>query len=223
MARLVLGMFGDRMMAESAIGDLEELGFNPKDISIVMRDRAAATEMATDTGASVASGAATGATTGGVLGALAGLLVGIGAITIPGLGALFIAGPIATALGLTGAAATTVSGALTGAVAGGLVGGLMGLGVPEEDARYYEDRIREGGILLAVPTEIDQDDEVRHILQDNGADQIRSIDEITPSRGYDRGYADTHAQAAYFEKRPAGDSYETVEEHPRVKRRRRIG
>ena len=120
--------------------------------------------------------AVSGATTGGMIGGIAGLLVGIGAITIPGLGAILIGGPLAAALGLTGAAATTVTGALTGALAGGLVGGLVGLGVPEEDARVYEDRVKSGAILVAVPLRDANEESVRGILEDNGAERVRSFD-----------------------------------------------
>jgi hypothetical protein len=182
MARMVLGVFSEKLDAEDAIQELEDHGFNPKDMSIIMKDRAEGEAFAQNTGTNVAEGALTGATTGGVLGALAGLLVGIGAVTIPGIGAIFIAGPIATALGLTGAAGTTVSGALTGILAGGLVGGLMGLGVPEEDAKVYEDRIKAGAILLAVPASEVNEAEIKDIMDAYQADQIRVIDTRGESR-----------------------------------------
>src|SRR5258708_833576 len=194
MASMVLGVFDDRMNAEDAIMELERLGYNPKDISIMMRDRHVAESLATDTGASVAGGAVSGAATGGILGGLAGLLIGIGAITVPGIGALLIGGPIAAALGLTGAAATTVSGALTGALAGGLVGALMGLGVSEDDARYYEDKIRAGGILVVVPAHYGMEDEVSQVLTDFSAQQVRVVDQPTTAREeYEEGY-----QPAYY-------------------------
>lgn len=176
MAKMVLGIFAERADAEGAIADLEEDGFNPKDISIVMQDKAEAREMAEDTGSTVAEGAVSGATTGGVLGAIAGLLIGIGAIAVPGVGALLIGGPLAAALGLSGAAATTVSGAATGALAGGLIGALTGLGVPEEDARLYEERIKAGGILVMVPAKSDDTADVKQTLEDNNADQVRTVE-----------------------------------------------
>jgi hypothetical protein len=199
MSRMVLGVFGDRIDAEDAIQELEDRGFNPKDMSIIMKDKGESESFARDTGTSVAEGALTGATTGGVIGALAGLLVGIGAVTIPGVGALFIAGPIATALGLTGAAGSTLTGALTGALAGGLVGGLVGLGVPEEDARVYEDRIKAGAILLIVPASEMNEVEVKGVMEDYNADQVRTIDskresEIsTRDRDYQEGYQSAYA------------------------------
>lgn len=175
MAQLVLGVFAERENAEDAINSLKGSGFKAEDISIVMKDTGESHELAHDTGASVAEGAVSGATTGGVLGGLAGLLIGIGAITIPGIGAVLIGGPLAVALGLTGAAATTASGAVTGALAGGLVGALVGLGVPEDEAKVYEESIRGGAILVAVPTTTENDNEARRILEDNNADQIRTV------------------------------------------------
>src|SRR5579884_361327 len=151
MARMVLGVFNNRWNAEDAINELEHSGYSAKDISIVMRDENEGQTLAASTGSNVETGIASGVTTGAVIGAVAGLLTGIGAIAIPGLGAILIGGPLAAALGLTGAAATTVTGAVTGGIAGGLVGALIGLGIPEEDAMVYESRIKEGGILVAVP------------------------------------------------------------------------
>jgi uncharacterized membrane protein len=177
MPQMVLGIFPDRDKAEKAIDSLQSMGFNPKDISIMMKDTSEAKDVAKDTGSNVAGGAVSGATTGGVIGALAGLLVGIGAIAIPGIGALLIGGPIAAALGLSGAAATTASGAVTGILAGGIVGALVNLGVPENEAREYETRIKEGGILLAVPANSDtnQPEQVRQVMDDNGAEQINTV------------------------------------------------
>lgn len=175
----VIGIFQDRFDAESAIDELSEMGFNPKDVSVVVKEGATVTEEVGSKGGSVAEGAVSGAATGGVLGGLAGLLVGIGALAIPGVGAFLIGGPIAAALGLSGAAAATLSGATTGALAGGLVGGLIGLGLPEDVARVYEERVREGAVLLAVPTNTsDGESEVRRVFEDYNADQIRTIREI---------------------------------------------
>ena len=173
MAKLVLGIFKNRVDAENAIGTLDMKGFDPKDISVMMKDEVVK-EVVNNTGESVLGGTASGIATGGVLGALAGLLVVTG--VVPGLGALLIGGPLAAALGLTGVAATAISGAATGAIAGGIVGALTGLGLSEEDAQVYEKTIRTGGILLAVPTLNEEEDEVKTILEKNNADQIKTVE-----------------------------------------------
>lgn len=172
---MVFGIFTDQDDAEDAIEELKTAGFDPKDISIMMKDRIEEDSLAVDTGTTVAEGAVSGAATGGVIGAIAGLLIGVGAIVIPGIGPLLIGGPLAAALGLTGAAATTVSGAATGILAGGLLGALVGLGIPEEDARVYERHLNEGAVLVAVPLLERSEDDVRDILEENGADRIRTI------------------------------------------------
>lgn len=173
--QMVLGIINSRDIAEETIDDLEQSGFNPKDISIVMQDTSEAKEIHKSTGADVTEGAVSGATTGGIIGGVAGLLVGVGAIAVPGIGALLIGGPLAAALGLTGATATTVSGAVTGALAGGIVGGLMNLGLSENDARVYEDSIKEGSILIAVPTKSSEQRDAKEILETHGASEIRTI------------------------------------------------
>lgn len=196
MAKMVLGVFSDRVLAEDAISQLEDEGYNPKDFSIIMKDRGEATAVAESTGVGdVAGGAASGAVTGAVLGGLAGL---VSVFALPGLGAFFIGGPIASALGLTGAAASTVSGAATGAVAGGIIGALTGWGVSDEDARYYERRINEGGILLAVPTRPGEEAEVMYILEENQADQVRSVLTKDSKRNLRADVATGYGRAAHY-------------------------
>ncbi len=184
----VFGLFERRQDVEEAINDLRSNGFEPKDISIIMKDKSEAHEIQEDTGAGVAEGAVSGATTGAVLGGLAGL---VSAIVLPGIGAFFIGGPLVAALGLTGAAATTVSGAATGALAGGVLGALMGLGLGEDEARTYESRIQEGAILLAVPASERDQDVVTDIFEKYNASDVTtaSYDETdlgTRDRDYRR-------------------------------------
>jgi hypothetical protein len=175
MSQVTIGIFTNREMAERAVRALGTAGYDPKRMSVMTRNVQEGEQIVRDTGTNVMDGAASGVTTGGVLGGLAGLLIGVGAIAVPGVGGLLIGGPIAIALGLSGAAATTVSGAVTGAVAGGLLGALIGLGVPEETARVYEERISQGGILLAVPSMEAEDAQVRNIMEESGAEQLQVV------------------------------------------------
>jgi hypothetical protein len=138
-----------------------------------MKDTEMAKDIEADTGTDVATGTVSGATTGAIIGGIAGLL---SSFMLPGLGAIFIGGPIAAALGLTGAAASTVSGAATGALAGGLIGALTNLGLSKNDAKYYEDRVKEGAILVAVPTYDDEVTEVQDLFDRNNASDVRTLD-----------------------------------------------
>ena len=172
MTKTVLGIFNDRVNAEAAIADLEKLDYNPKDLSIVLKDKHDKEVIEENTGANVAEGAVSGAATGLILGGLVGL---VAAVAIPGLGALLVGGPIAAALGLSGAAATTVSGAATGALAGGLIGALTNLGLSDDEAKVYEGKVSEGGILVAVPVRGDETGEVEDIFEENDATDVKSV------------------------------------------------
>ncbi len=195
MSKMIFGVFAERENAENAINELENEGFDPKNISIVMKNHEDAKLIEHNTGANVAGGATAGAATGAVIGGLAGLLIGIGAIAIPGIGALLVAGPLVAALGLTGATASTVAGATTGALAGGLIGALVKLGIPEEDAKVYEDRVKSGAILVAVPEMNGKDREVSSILTDQGAEQVKTVDLKGDNRGEGHRNTDMHTTA----------------------------
>ena len=172
MSSTVLGIFFERNNAEKAVRTLNEEGYNPKDMSIIMKDVDEGREMAEDIGTNILEGTTAGATAGAVLGGFGGLLA---SYVILGLGAFFIGGPIAVALGLTGTVAATTSGAVTGALAGGLLGALTGFGLSEDEAKDYETRIREGGILLAVSSMSGEEGQIEQILKENDADQVKSV------------------------------------------------
>ena len=96
------------------------------------------------------------------LGGALGWLVGIGALAIPGVGPLIAAGPIMAAL----------VGAASGAAAG-LTGALIGLGIPEYEAKRYEGKVKDGNILLSVHTEdANERDRAKEILEKGGAEDI---------------------------------------------------
>ena len=102
-----------------------------------------------------------------------GLLAGIGALAIPGLGPLIAAGPIMGALSGLGA----------GGVVGGVVGALVGSGIPEYEAKFYEGRLRDGNILLAVHTEnADIRKRVLHVFRQMGVRDVSTQTEATVPR-----------------------------------------
>jgi uncharacterized membrane protein len=162
------GVYMTHADADAAITELKNAGVADKDISYIYANKDG--DIKNDqTGEHVGDGAATGATTGAVIGAIAGLVVANG--ILPGLGSLIVAGPLAAALGLTGAAATTVAGAMTGAAAGGLIGALTGLGVNEEDAKLYESHVQKGDILIIARSEAHED--LKPIFLETNAIEVR--------------------------------------------------
>lgn len=152
-----VGVFRTKRDAEDALHELRDSGFPMDKVSVVARDADRNEEIA---GADVSErprdsrgdregnqadlGATKGAITGGALGGLTGLLVGLGILAIPGIGPVMLAGATATTI------ATTLSGTAIGAVTGGLLGALVGLGIPEERARVYNERVSRGEYLVIV-------------------------------------------------------------------------
>lgn len=173
----ILGIFDTRDNADEAISELERNYFSPQDISVITKNTKEVVKINdSSVEENVGIGAANGVVTGGILASLAGILIGAGVMAVPGIGVFLIGGPIAAALGLTGAAAFTVSAATTGAVAGGIIGALVGLGLPTERAKEYEQYVRGGAILLAVQAfKKTESKMVKHIFSKSNARQIRSV------------------------------------------------
>jgi hypothetical protein len=158
-----IGVFEDGLSARNAIHALRDEGFRAQDISVLMPDADASREFATETGLAAREGAATGALAGGLLGGLAGWLIGIGALAVPGVGPLLAAGALGAAL----------SGVAIGAGVGAIAGALVGLGVPEDEAAWYEQEVRGGRALVSVLAG-DRRDQAREILRRFGAYDVES-------------------------------------------------
>ncbi|HEV8342708.1 MAG TPA: CBS domain-containing protein [Candidatus Binatia bacterium] len=165
--KTVAGLFRDRESAQRAIDDLKEAGFTRDQVGVAMRDRTGEVQSTGEKGTHAAEGAVTGAVGGGVLGGLAGYLIATGALMIPGVGPVVAAGALTSALGIVGG--TTAVGAGIGAAAGGLGGALVGMGIPEEEARHFETGFRAGEVLVTVKAG-DRIMEAFAILEMNDAD-----------------------------------------------------
>lgn len=144
-----VGAFPNYRDAEAALMQLKNSGFPMDQVSVVARDAdrhddIAGADVSDNVGNKADDGAVKGALTGGTLGGLTGLLVGLGALAIPGIGPVMLAGATATTI------ATTLTGGAIGAVSGGLIGALIGLGIPEERAKVYNDRVSRGDYLVIV-------------------------------------------------------------------------
>ncbi|MFN8516538.1 MAG: general stress protein [Chloroflexia bacterium] len=160
----VVGMFGDTGRAERALNALKEAGFTPEQVSVVAKDKQDVAQMSDNT-EMVANSAAGGAVAGTFLGGLAGFLVGISALVIPGIGPIVGAGIIGS----------TLAGAGIGAATGGLIGALTAEGVHEEDARGYEESVKQGGILLSVRANGDAEAQrAQQAFQSAGGTDVRS-------------------------------------------------
>lgn len=165
--RVVFGIYKNRSSIERAVEKLKEAGFQAQNLSILMPENATNDDFTHIHQTKAPEGTVTGAGTGVLLGGALGWLAGTGALAFTGLGPLIAAGPILAML--TGAG-------VAGAV-GGLTGGLIGLGIPEHEAKRYEKRVHEGGLLLSVHTEESfEEHKALKILETTGAEDISTSD-----------------------------------------------
>lgn len=138
----------------NASGEVEYVEFN---------ERTKRGTLATEKHTKAPEGGVTGAATGGILGGSIGLLAGIGALAIPGVGPFIAAGPIIAAL----------SGSAIGGGLGLLIGALIGAGLPEFEAKKYEEGLKAGGILISVRATNDEEiKRASEIFKKDGAKDI---------------------------------------------------
>jgi hypothetical protein len=159
----VLGIYPNYASVENGVDVLKEAGFRNTDISVLFPEKVVSKGFAHKKHTKAPQGAAAGAGTGAVLGGALGWLVGVGALAIPGLGPFIAAGPIMAALAGIG----------VGGTVGGITGALIGMGIPEHEAKRYEVRVKEGGILLSVHSDnADWTKRAKEILERTGAQDI---------------------------------------------------
>jgi len=161
--------------AETIIRNLQAGGFSGNDISVLMADKGGTRDFAVQHNTKAPEGAATGAGTGAALGGALGWLAGIGALAIPGLGPFIAAGPIMAALG----------GAAVGGTVGGLTGALVGMGIPEFEAKKYEGKVKNGSCLISVHSDDSAETQrAKDIFARAGASDITTAGEAAvPSGG----------------------------------------
>jgi len=164
----VFGIYHTREAAEEAVDALRRASFRNTDISALFPDNTGTKDFAHEKNTKAPEGASTGAASGAVAGGVLGWLVGIGALAIPGIGPFIAAGPIMAALAGAGALGTF----------GGIVGALVGMGIPEYEAKRYEGRVKHGGILLSVHCDDSHwIQRAEEILKMTGAEDISSTSE----------------------------------------------
>ncbi len=159
-----IGVFNTRERTEAAINEFRSSGIADSQISSIYGDSVDELEDTNDV-ARVTVGAGAGATAGAVVGAIAGLVVANG--ILPGIGSFFVAGPLATLMGLSGAVAAGIT---TGVVAGGLAGAFYELGVVREDAAIYERHIKNGKFVVVTRSPVSI---AKNIFKNNKATEIR--------------------------------------------------
>ena len=143
--RHAIGTFTTREDAEYALRELRDAGFNMDRVSVIAQNPESEDKIG---GAEVKSpeeqakgGAKAGATAGAATGGLIGLVGGLGALALPGVGAVAELGVVL---------ANTLLGGGIGAAGGGLVGALIGWGIPEDRAKYYNELLSQGRYVILM-------------------------------------------------------------------------
>jgi hypothetical protein len=169
----VIGVFDTRQQAHQAIEELRRAGFKDSQITMVMHHNDDTVVDVTDMDAAKAaqvtgeSKAGEGALAGTVAGGLGGGALALALGMIPGIGPVLSFGTLAPGLFGVGSA--------IGAAGGGVVGALIGADFPEEEARFYEQELKAGKVLLGVSGG-DRADEAQQILERCGGTHA-----LTPS------------------------------------------
>lgn len=180
---VVFGIFDSRSAVEGAVTSLKAQDYRNSDISVLMNDHENTSDFAHEKGTKAPEGAATGVASGAILGGALGWLVGIGSLAIPGIGPFVAAGPIMSAL----------AGATVGGAVGGVSGALIGVGIPEYEAKRYESFVKDGGILLSVHADDgDWSKKAKEILKSSGARDIASTSEEKSERPTQKMEASRH-------------------------------
>lgn len=164
----VFGIYPSSVQAERAVDTILRAGFPNGAISVLLPDDESTRDFAHKKDTKAPEGTTSGVVAGGAVGGTLGVLAGIGAIAIPGLGPFIAAGPIMAGLAGLGA----------GGAVGGLIGALVGMGIPEYEAKRYEGRVKDGGVLLSVHCDTSEEiDRAKELLKGTGADDIASAGE----------------------------------------------
>jgi hypothetical protein len=158
------GVFATRIDAEKAVAELRAAGYRDDQIGLIAKDSSGKT-VRSDGAGTPDTNAGEGAALGAAVGAVAGAGIGAGILA----GVIPVIGPV-LALGTLG---TILANAAGGAAIAGLAGCLIGWGIPEEDARYYESQVQAGRYLVTV--ECGQGDDARDVLARHGGyDRVTS-------------------------------------------------
>ncbi len=135
---VLVAAFADPLEATECLQELRTAGFAENEIGVVAPDNLALDREEIAEHSRVAEGSVVGAVAGASLG---GLWCAAMAVELMPVIGIFVAG------GLLGSAVVT---AATGAALGGLAGALVGLGVPEEKATHFQQKLHDGHVVITV-------------------------------------------------------------------------
>jgi hypothetical protein len=163
-----LGAFSDQQQTEQSLNQLKESGFPMEQVSVVAK-QADEGEQISNVEMSDQIGDQNVKTPLGVVqdtfahSSWAFVLAGLTSLALPGIGPILAAGSLGAAL------VATTAGTGVGALAtNNLVKALHQIGIPEEQARVYSDRLLQGDYLIMLEGNPDELDRAEEILSNQG-------------------------------------------------------
>jgi len=169
--RLVIGSFESQAPVEELLRKLRLAGFSDEAVSVALAnndsesDKDPADEPQRE-GSEKMRDLAKGAASGGVMLGAVGGLIGLASLAIPGFGFLLVGGPLAVAL----------SDAAAGGALGAIAGALIGMRIPELQAKTYEENLRKGNTIVSVYAKQNNElGKAREILEAAGAQDLHEV------------------------------------------------
>lgn len=153
----VVGLFSSLNAARESAAQLRQSGFTIEEINIISKEKTndnVVNNMGSD------DSIADGTMAGGAIGGIGGLLLSAGALTIPGIGPIIAAGPIAATI--------------AGAVGGGITGGLIDWGIPSDKSEEYNNEVAYGKTLAVIKTDANKVQQAIQIMNQNGAMNVET-------------------------------------------------
>ena len=209
--KTIVAVYDELNDAYQAIEELRDAGIDRSNVSLVTGDPGREYAPYFQETGGERDEPVEGALAGGAIGGIAGFLLGLGALAIPGIGPVVAAGPLVS--GLIGVG--------IGAAGGGLLGALVKAGVPEEEAGYYLEGVRQGGTLVAVRVMSYQVNDVIEIMERNNPIDLDQRVETWQEAGWTGFDADAESstrdslrptsEEQERERLPTGDPHAPVE------------
>jgi hypothetical protein len=164
----VFGIYPNRTAAEEAVGHLRSAGFRSTDPSVLVPENQGTKDLAHEKNTKAPEGLSAGAILGVIVGGVLGYLLGVGILVVPQLSPYIASSAVVSAL----------AGAGTLGIIGGIIGALIGAGFPEYEAKRFEGRIRDGGVLLSVHCDNREwSKRAKNVLEETGAQDIAATGE----------------------------------------------
>ena len=163
-----VGVFSNRQDAETALDELNKTGFPIDRVSVIATeakpdDQLAGANMSDRIGEKASVSAATNANANTNVGLFGGIFTSLSTLAVPGVGAVMAAGT----LGLT--LAGTIAGVGIGTAATNrLIAALTDLGIHEDDAKVYSDRLFYNDYLVIVDGTDEEISKVDGVFRNRG-------------------------------------------------------